>query len=1120
MVDHNGTPGNDTIIGGATNDVMFGLGGNDSLVGGGDLDILDGGAGNDTLDGGAMNDILKGGAGNDRLLGGVGEDTMTGGAGNDVYDVIDLDDEVHELAGGGTDSILAEIGNVSLANYDNVEVLTLTTLAGATSASGSDRSDSLNGNSFINMLTGGMGNDTIDGGGSDDIMGGDLGNDFYYVGSAGDQVIEIAGEGKDTVFASANYKLAAGQEIEVLSLQGIAGLSGTGNELANIIIGNQGDNTLDGGKGNDTLTGGKGSDIYVVDSAGDKVTESAGQGTSDTVFSFLASYTLGANVENLFVVTTGLNGTGNAANNLLEGNGLGNTLDGGGGNDDLGGSGGADSLIGGAGNDSLDGGSGIDTMKGGAGNDSYTVNDKDDSVVEAAGGGIDLVKTTVDGLVLAANVENLTLQGAALHGSGNALGNYITGNGLGNSLAGIDGNDTLDGAGGADNLVGGKGNDTYFVDDLADQVNEAIGQGKDTVFASTTYQIDSDAEIEILTLTGTGDFGGTGNKFANTINGNTGDNGIVAQGGNDTLNGADGNDNLDGGTGDDVMNGGKGDDVFFVDSAKDKAIEAAGQGYDIVYVNGIYTLGANIEEGRLLGSGSKIVGNTLGNLLDGNSSANTLDGGAGNDMIGAGFGGDSLIGGAGNDTLDGGTGDDTMVGGAGNDVYIVSSFADKITELAGGGTDLVQTEISGVTLAGGVENLELVSLADISGTGNALSNYLKGSDGKNGLFGLDGNDTLDGGANGDVLSGGKGNDTYYIDNALDIVFEGAGQGKDTVHSSMSFSFNDSVEIETLILDSASTVVSAANKFANAITMVGTGAAFVNGDDGNDTLNGGTGKDTLNGSDGNDIVSGGGGNDTLDGDFGNDKIMGGEGDDRLNGGPGKDTMVGGNGSDTYVVAGIGDVITEAANQGHDVVESFLISYTLSANVEDLVLIGALNGTGNTLNNTIEGNTFDNKIDGAGGNDHLYGAGGNDSILGGLGNDYLNGAAGSDTLKGGAGNDLIDAGAGADIIYGEAGADAFMYRIALDAELATLGGDTIIGFQSGTDKIELADLLDQFGIDPATALAAQFVLLTKMGDDTLVQFDKDGAGGSAAMTLATVVDSKVVSTDLLLVDTIIL
>ena len=64
------------------------------------------------------------------------------------------------------------------------------------------------------------------------------------------------------------------------------------------------------------------------------------------------------------------------------------------------------------------------------------MHDDGDNVVEAAGGGIDLVKTIVDGLVLAANVENLTLQGAAVHGAGNTLANYITGNGLGNSLAG------------------------------------------------------------------------------------------------------------------------------------------------------------------------------------------------------------------------------------------------------------------------------------------------------------------------------------------------------------------------------------------------------------------------------------------------------------------------------------------------------------------------------------------------------------------------------------------------------------------------------------------------------------------------------------------------------------
>ena len=713
------------------------------------------------------------------------------------------------------------------------------------------------------------------------------------------------------------------------------------------------------------------------------------------------------------------------------------------------------------------------------------------------------------------------LLAAAVHGSGNTLANFITGSGLGNSLAGLDGNDTLDGGGGADNLSGGKGNDTYYVDNASDKVSEATGAGKDTIFASSDFTLETDQEVEVITLTGGIDLDATGNNLANTINGDSGDNTLEGLGGNDTLNGNVGNDILDGGSGDDVMKGGKDSDTYHVDSSKDKITELAGQGFDQVFSKASsFILSANIENGLLVVGGGNLTGNTLNNSLDGNSTGNKLDGAGGNDDIEGHGGADTLLGGAGNDTLDGGIGDDTMTGGAGNDVYIVSSLADKITELAGGGTDLVRTEINGVTLAAQVENLELVSLADISGTGNALSNYMKGGDGKNGLFGLDGNDTLDGGTDGDDLSGGKGNDTYYVDNALDIIFEGVGQGKDTVHSSVTFIFDDGVEIETVILDSASTVAAVANKFANALTTVGSGAVFLDGNGGNDTLTGGVSKDTLVGGEGNDIISGGTGDDSLDGNFGNDKLAGGEGDDKLYGGPGKDTMVGGNGGDTYVVSDVGDVVTEAANKGYDIVESYVASYTLAANVEKLVLIGGLNGTGNALNNVIEGTAFDNKIDGAGGNDQLYGGGGNDSILGGLGNDYLNGAAGNDTIKGGAGNDLIDAGAGADTLYGDAGADAFMYRIELDAELATLGGDTIIGFQSGTDKIELADLLDQFGINPITAIASQFVLLTKMGDDTLVQFDKDGVGGSAALTLATVVDSKVASSDLLLADTIIL
>ena len=407
----NGTAGNDTLTGGALNDTLNGLGGNDVLSGLADFDILDGGTGNDSLDGGAMNDSLTGGAGNDTLNGAVGEDTMTGGAGNDVYVVDDFDDQIHELAGGGDDAIMTELNSVSLSTYDNVEVLILGGLFNL-NGFGSDRSDLIIGNAGANILTGGIGNDTLAGAAGADTVKGGKGNDFYFVESAADVVGEFAGEGKDTVLASANYTLAAGQEIEILKLDlGVA--NGTGNEFANSIIGNDGNNVLDGAGGNDTMTGGKGNDIYFVDSAADKVTEAAGQG-SDGVLSALASYTLGANIENLALTPTGISATGNALNNVMNGSSLGNTLNGGAGNDNLSGLNGADSLVGGAGHDTLNGGIGVDTMVGGAGNDTYFIDALADKVTEAAGGGVDLVQTIIDGFMLYDNVENMTLLGGTI----------------------------------------------------------------------------------------------------------------------------------------------------------------------------------------------------------------------------------------------------------------------------------------------------------------------------------------------------------------------------------------------------------------------------------------------------------------------------------------------------------------------------------------------------------------------------------------------------------------------------------------------------------------------------------------------------------------------------------
>ena len=300
--------------------------------------------------------------------------------------------------------------------------------------------DMLNGFAGNDLLLGEEGNDVLIGGTGADTMIGGLGDDTYEVTEAGDVVIENAGEGIDTVWTSlASYTLSA--NVENLFFGGSGNFTGSGNDLDNTIVSRGGNDVIVGGAGADTMTGGTGNDIYEVTDAGDVVNEAAGEGT-DTIWTSLASYALGANLENLMYGGSGnFTGIGNDLDNVIRGGAV------------------ADVLIGGAGNDFLLGGTGNDAMIGGAGNDIYEVTDTGDVVTEAAGSGIDTIWTSVDyALNNISEVENLMYGGA-----GNFTG---TGNDLANTIVGGSGADTLNGAGGNDVLTGGAGNDIFVYSTL------------------------------------------------------------------------------------------------------------------------------------------------------------------------------------------------------------------------------------------------------------------------------------------------------------------------------------------------------------------------------------------------------------------------------------------------------------------------------------------------------------------------------------------------------------------------------------------------------------------------------------------------------------------------------
>ena len=976
----NGNAGDDFLNGTQYDDIVIGGDGNDNLSGG--MVNTAGGwvSGNDTLDGGAGDDTLQGLQGNDILMGGVGNDTYWFNLGDGQDCIIDY--------GGNLDTIKFGAG-----------------------ISEGDITFARSGMDLVLGIAGTTDQITIQGWGSGYSY--PIDRIEFADGTVWDQARITSGIPAPGIITgtSGSDSLAAWAG-ESATLQGLEG--------DDFLYGNSGADTLIGGAGNDYLSGGAGDDTYVFNlgDGQDRIVEDAGYldtiqfgagiaasditgarngddlvlsiaGTTDQITIQNWGYGAPWGIDRIeFADGTIWDATQIASLVPSGGSGINGTesadfLSGTDGNDVINGFGGDDVMIGGAGDDLLKGGTGNDVLDGGEGTNILDGGTGDDILVRGLSSNNTYLLRQGDG--------NDTLINP-LAGWGMQTVQFADVASTAPITLQVNGNDLIIKYGTTDSLTvqGGMSPDAWSTQFMfADGTNMPLG------VLLSQYPInltEGDDNFTFNGMNGKINAGGgndlidTRNAWGgNTLNGESGNDVLMAGQGDDVLTGGAGNDLLDGGEGTNVLDGGTGDDILVRgQSSNNTYLLRQGDGNDTL-INPLAGWGMQTVQFADVASTAPITLQVNGNDLIikyGATDSLTVQGGMGPDAWNTQF----IFADGVNMPLGMLYSQYPINLTEGDDTFTFWGQNGRIS--GGGGNDTIDTRN-----AWGNNTLD-------GGTGN---DTLNGGDGNDILIGGAGNDTLNGGSGNDVLDGGAGNDLLMGGGGYDTYLFGAGSGQDIVILSGSLQhtvqmdaglFSTDVTVSRCVNDPHSLILSI-NGTTDTLTLSGffdqsrTVIQFSdgtrwdlntfidlpilsNGTDGSDVVsaqnleyydalgnwhavdaivNGFAGDDYVYGAWGNDTVDGGSGNDSVFGSYGNDTLNGGAGNDRLSGNEGNDTYLFGlgGGQDTIAIDTVSNSAGDVVQFGAGIAVTDIAASHRATNPNDLVL--SINGTTDSL--TIEG-----------------------------------------------------------------------------------------------------------------------------------------------------------------------